>query len=207
MRAYESWQAGAKQREKQKERAGKRRPDEGSGPQDTAYETSWEASFDPSEPSKDFSFAGDYVNISKEDVDDGIASLAKWGRVDERALAALKRGIGIHHSGMNKIYRSLVERYPSGDPKSNFPLTTTPLVGSVRGICVWLLLQVRPPKRPPNIVEGRLLTLKLGTLALGMQWRCPWMSIDLTSRHRDKRPNKNFRVYRRLAIPHSIDGE
>ena len=116
IRAYESWKAGAKQREKQKERAARQRPDE-DGPQDVASETSWEASFDPSEPSKDFSFAGNYVNVSKEDVNKEIARLAKWSGADPRALAALKRGIGIHHAGMNKGYRGLVERYPTGDSK------------------------------------------------------------------------------------------
>jgi hypothetical protein len=115
MRAYETWQANAKQREKQKERVAKQRPTEGDRQQDIASETAWEASFDPSEPSKDFSFAGNYVNISKGDVDDEIASLAKWSGVDRRALAALRRGIGIHHAGMNKGYRGLVERYSSGD--------------------------------------------------------------------------------------------
>ena len=115
MRAYESWQAGAKQRQKQRARAAKQRPTEGDSPQSTAAETSWEASFDPSEPSKDFSFAGNYVNVSKEDVDNEIARLARWSGTDERILAALKRGIGIHHAGINKAYRALVERYPSGD--------------------------------------------------------------------------------------------
>jgi len=135
MRAYESWQARAKQREKQKERAGKQRPAEGDGPQDVASETSWEASFDPSEPSKDFSFAGNYINVSKEDVDNEIARLAKWSGVDRRALTALKRGIGIHHAGMNKGYRGLVERYPV-DNSVRTP-THPPLVGSVRDIYVW----------------------------------------------------------------------
>ncbi|KAF9648472.1 P-loop containing nucleoside triphosphate hydrolase protein [Thelephora ganbajun] len=111
MRAYESWKAGAKQREKQRERAARQRPIEGDGPQNLASETSWEASFDPSEPSKDFSFAGNYVNVSKEDVDNEIARLAKWSGVDPRAFAALKRGIGIHHAGMNKTYRALVESW------------------------------------------------------------------------------------------------
>lgn len=136
MRAYESWQAGAKQRQKQKDRTEKKRPGEGEGPQDIAPDTSWEASFDPSEPSKDFSFAGNYINVSKENVDDQIARLARWTKVDQRALAALKRGIGIHHAGMNKGYRGLVERYSSGDSKSKFPLTIASLVGSVRDICV-----------------------------------------------------------------------
>ena len=117
MRAYESWQAGARQRQKQKERVSRQRPSEGGGPQDVASDTSWEASFDPSEPSKNFSFAGNYITTSKEDVDDQIARLARWTDVDRRALAALKRGIGIHHAGMNKGYRAMVERYPGGHSK------------------------------------------------------------------------------------------
>ena len=115
MRAYEAWKAGAKHRVKQKERAVKERPTEGDRPRVVETEASWEASFDPSEPSKNFSFAGNYVNVSKEHVDKEITRLAEWSGVDKRALAALKRGIGIHHSGMNKGYRALVERYKSGD--------------------------------------------------------------------------------------------
>lgn len=139
MRAYEAWQARAKQREKQKERAGKQKPAEGDGPRDTASETSWEASFDPSEPSKDFSFAGNYIGVSREDVDNEIARLARWSSVDKRALAALKRGIGIHHSGMNKGYRALVERYLGGDPVKiythNLPLQLVPSRVFARGDC------------------------------------------------------------------------
>ena len=114
MRAYASWQLRGKQRAKQKERAAKQRPAEGDSPH-VATEASWEASFDLSEPSQDFSFAGGYVSISKEDVDRKIANLARRKKVDQRALDALKRGIGIHHAGMNKGYRALVERYPGGD--------------------------------------------------------------------------------------------
>ena len=137
MRAYESWQARAKQREKLKERAGKQKPTEGDGPQDTTSEASWEASFDPSEPSKDISFAGNYVNVSREDVDNEIARLAKWSGVDRRALAALKRGIGIHHAGMNKGYRGLVERYPGVDSVRILAHYPPSPVGSVRGLYVW----------------------------------------------------------------------
>jgi len=100
---------------KQMERAAKERPDKEDKPQSTLSEAPWEASFDPSEPSKNFTFAGNYASVSKEVVDKEITSLAGWSGVDKRALAALKRGIGIHHSGMNKAYRGLVERYQSGD--------------------------------------------------------------------------------------------
>ena len=136
IRAYESWKAGARQRVKQRERAAKQRPPEGNEPQNIS-DTSWEASFDPSEPSNDFSFAGNYVNVSKENVDHEIARLAQWSGVDQRALVALKRGIGIHHAGMNKGYRALIERYPNADSESKSLLTTTSLVGSVRDICAW----------------------------------------------------------------------
>ena len=119
MQAFHSWQAGARQRAKQRERAAKKRPDKGDDPQNITPEASWEGSFDPSEPSKDFTFAGNYVHVSKGDVDNEIAHLAQWSGVDKRALAALKRGIGIHHAGMNKAYRGLVERYPSG-PECNW---------------------------------------------------------------------------------------
>jgi hypothetical protein len=117
MDAYESWKANARQRVKQKERAAKERPTEGNRKQNITPDVAWEASFDPSEPSKDFSFAGNYVNVSKGNVDSEIARLAEWSGVDPRALAALKRGIGIHHAGMNKGYCGLVERYPSGDSR------------------------------------------------------------------------------------------
>ena len=117
MDAYESWKANARQRVKRKERAAKERPTEGNKKQNVTPDAAWETSFDPSEPSKGFSFAGNYVNVSKGDVDSEIARLTEWSGVDPRALAALKRGIGIHHAGMNKGYRGLVERYLNGDSK------------------------------------------------------------------------------------------
>ena len=75
------------------------------------------------------------MNVSKEQVDNEIALLVRTSGVDGRILAALRRGIGIHHAGMNKGYRALVERYPNYFGR-NFWLTT-PSVGSVRGIYAW----------------------------------------------------------------------
>jgi len=49
--------------------------------------------------------------------------------------------------------------------------------------------------------------VKLGTLALGTRLQCSGLAATLISWHRDKRPNENLSVYRRLSIPHSIDGE
>lgn len=108
IRAYESWLAKAKDRERQNERMAKQKTDKEGAPQGAA-ESSWEASFDPDEPSPQFSFAGT-SSYSKDDLDKEIDDLARWSTTDSRALKALKRGIGIHHAGMNKGYRSLVER-------------------------------------------------------------------------------------------------
>ena len=105
--AYQSWLEKAKQRERQLERATKQKADE-DAPLHEAVDTSWEASFDPDEPSALFSFAGT-TSYSKADLQKEIENLG-YTSTDTRALTALRRGIGIHHAGMNKGYRSLVER-------------------------------------------------------------------------------------------------
>ncbi|OBZ67834.1 hypothetical protein A0H81_12107 [Grifola frondosa] len=71
--------------------------------------SSLEASFNPQDPSPQFSFAGTPRGYSKSDLEEEIQSLARWKSAPEWALKALRRGIGIHHSGMNKHYRTLVE--------------------------------------------------------------------------------------------------
>jgi ATP-dependent RNA helicase DDX60 len=75
-------------------------------------ETSWEASFDPAQPLPQFSFAGTTTYL-KVDLEKEIQDLGRWTSTDPRALKALRRGIVIHHAGMNKAYRSLVERFGS----------------------------------------------------------------------------------------------
>lgn len=108
IRAHQNWLAKAKQRERQTDRAARQKTDE-DAPTQGAAESSWEASFDPDEPSPQFSFAGTSA-YSKADLQKEIDDLARWSSTDPKALRALRRGIGIHHAGMNKGYRSLVER-------------------------------------------------------------------------------------------------
>jgi ATP-dependent RNA helicase DDX60 len=108
IRAYQSWQEKAKQRERQLERAAKQKTSE-DAPLHEPLDTSWESTFDPDEPSAQFSFAGT-TSYSKADLQKEIDELARWTSTDTRALEALRRGIGVHHAGMNKGYRSLVER-------------------------------------------------------------------------------------------------
>ncbi|TGZ84201.1 P-loop containing nucleoside triphosphate hydrolase protein [Ascodesmis nigricans] len=63
--------------------------------------------FDPEAPSPEFSFA-DFTKHSKEELGEDLASSAFW-RTDRVFIDALKRGIGVHHAGMNRQYRQVVE--------------------------------------------------------------------------------------------------
>jgi superfamily II DNA or RNA helicase len=66
----------------------------------------WE-SFDPEAPLPEFSFA-DTSKISTEELDRHLDNL-KWQRCKPELLNALRRGLGVHHAGMNRVYRQAVE--------------------------------------------------------------------------------------------------
>lgn len=65
------------------------------------------ASFDPQAPLSMFSF-GDETKYSASELESTIWSL-RWKNLDPRLIECLKRGIGIHHAGMNHKYRQVVE--------------------------------------------------------------------------------------------------
>jgi superfamily II RNA helicase len=89
-------------------KAAKRRKDDDGAPENLGeQEHSWENSFDPNEPSPQFSFTG-ITTYSRSDLAKNIQELRRWA--PDWALDALERGVGVHHAGMNKKYRSLVER-------------------------------------------------------------------------------------------------
>ena len=71
---------------------------------------SWESTFDPNDPSPQFSFSRQAA-YPKQDLQEDIRLLERRSLVPQWVCKALWRGIGVHHSGMNKNYRSLVERY------------------------------------------------------------------------------------------------
>ncbi|KAH9943357.1 P-loop containing nucleoside triphosphate hydrolase protein [Epithele typhae] len=115
IKQWEAWVARAKERERLAERLKKVKKDDDKGSAADSPDASWEASFNPDEPSPQFSFAGSSPAFTKEDLDDEIRSLSRWSSAPEWALNGLRRGIGVHHSGMNKHYRTLVESlYRSG---------------------------------------------------------------------------------------------
>ncbi|KAH7929957.1 P-loop containing nucleoside triphosphate hydrolase protein [Leucogyrophana mollusca] len=104
---WEAWQARAKDRERLAAKAKKQKKD--SDAPLPAQDHEWQASFDPEDPMPQFSFAGQHT-YSKSDLEGDIKSLG-WifPPLPDWAIPCLKRGIAVHHSGMNKRYRSLVE--------------------------------------------------------------------------------------------------
>lgn len=105
---WEAWKARQKNEERlaQKAAARKRNPDD-ERPQEGEHQ-SWESYFDPGDPSPQFSFA-DTSAYTKEELLEDIRSLG-WTGTPDFLVQALGRGIAVHHSGMNKTYRVLVER-------------------------------------------------------------------------------------------------
>lgn len=110
VKRWEIWVSKAKERERQAERLKKAKRDEDGSTVDAQLEINWETSFNPEDPSPQFSFAGLSPAFTKEDLEDELHGLARWRSAPEWALKCLRRGIGVHHSGMNKHYRTLVER-------------------------------------------------------------------------------------------------
>ncbi|TFY54174.1 hypothetical protein EVG20_g9819 [Dentipellis fragilis] len=107
MNQWRKWQSEEKQRHRAAERLSKQKTDP-DAPRETDSR-SWESSFDPKDPSPQFSFAQLHA-YAKEDLADEIGKLRRWTSTQGWVLDALWRGIGIHHAGMNKAYRNVVER-------------------------------------------------------------------------------------------------
>ena len=61
--------------------------------------------FDPDAPCEEFSFA-DVQKVQKSDMEEYFRQM-EWKGVAEWLMKALKRGVGIHHAGMNKKYRTM----------------------------------------------------------------------------------------------------
>ncbi|KAI3338523.1 hypothetical protein F4824DRAFT_82965 [Ustulina deusta] len=66
----------------------------------------WE-SFDPGEPLEEFSFA-DSSRLTRSELEGFIGSL-KNKNIRSHLFSALRRGVAVHHAGMNRSYRQVVE--------------------------------------------------------------------------------------------------
>ena len=67
------------------------------------------ASFDPDDPQDGFHFA-DNKKLSKDEMAKHLKELIRR-EVPQWQLDALKRGVGVHHAGMNRKYRQVVEMF------------------------------------------------------------------------------------------------
>lgn len=109
LQAWEAWKVRAERQSRLSEKTKKQKKDKDDEPGHGAQDASWESSFDQDDPSPQFSFAGTQ-KYSKSSLEEDLRQL-KWTSTPDWAIGALRRGIGVHHSGMNKGYRSIVERY------------------------------------------------------------------------------------------------
>ncbi|KAK8016060.1 DEAD/DEAH box helicase [Apiospora rasikravindrae] len=71
------------------------------------YEPSHWTSFDPDAPIAEFTLA-DHTKISRDELEKSLRDL-QWLKISTRLISALKRGVGVHHAGMNRRYRQIVE--------------------------------------------------------------------------------------------------
>lgn len=105
---WTAWRASQRMREKEGEKQKKSKPDD-EAPQFQGPGHSWHESFNPSHPSPEFSFAG-IKKYARAELDKDIAKLGWSGPPPQWMILALERGIGVHHAGMPKGYRALIER-------------------------------------------------------------------------------------------------
>ncbi|KLO14115.1 P-loop containing nucleoside triphosphate hydrolase protein [Schizopora paradoxa] len=110
VKQWEAWKVAQEKKQKAQAKVAKKRADAEEMRESQETSLSWESSFDPSDPLPEFSFA-DLKRYSRGELLKDIEEL-KWSRasIPSWALDALHRGVAVHHSGMNKGYRNLVER-------------------------------------------------------------------------------------------------
>ena len=117
---WEKWESRAKLREKDAEKLKKAKPAEGVGRDElekkaASQDRPWQESFDPEDPNPQFSFASEKTSYSKEELLKDIAELRRmrFGKrtAPDWAIDALRLGIAVHHDGMNKKYKLIVESY------------------------------------------------------------------------------------------------
>ncbi|KAF8551588.1 P-loop containing nucleoside triphosphate hydrolase protein [Imleria badia] len=104
---YDEWLSKAKDRERAAARAAKNRVDLDGVKTETVE---WQATFDPTAPLPQFSFSGEHTSRTSSTLEEELKQLAHWTSTPLKwTLSCLRRGIAVHHSGMHKRYRILVE--------------------------------------------------------------------------------------------------
>jgi len=106
---WQEWQGQAKIRQKQEDKAMKSVKGRSKDEMIRDKEGSWLESFDPEAPLPQFSFQSAKAKKSGQELEDDIADLSRWKDIPEWIVSCLRRGIGVHHSGLNRKVRQLVE--------------------------------------------------------------------------------------------------
>lgn len=103
---YELWKASKDKRKMPKKTTEKRTKDEKMREEANADVSRWEL-FDPDWPLDQFSFA-DGSRLGRSELVEFIKSL-EGENIRPYLFSALKRGVAVHHAGMNRRYRQVVE--------------------------------------------------------------------------------------------------
>jgi len=106
---WQDWQGQAKLRQKQEDKILKSAKGRSKEELIRDKEGSWLESFDPETPLPQFSFQSAKSKKSGQEIEADIADLTRWNYIPDWMLSCLRRGIGIHHSGLNRKLRQLVE--------------------------------------------------------------------------------------------------
>ena len=113
LNAWEQWKGQAKERERaaarEKRNTGKLKADLELRMQSENPNERME-NFNPSAPLNDFTFLNTKAPYSIKELMEDCSEIA-WAGTPAWATVCLRRGIGVHHSGMNKAYRSLLEMH------------------------------------------------------------------------------------------------
>lgn len=112
MAEFEKWKIAKEKKSKEKDVKAKKGKagDERQSKEDTlrdnaSSEGSAFESFDPDRPLDQFTFA-DIKKSTREELEEDMNRL-RWANISEELLDALRRGIGVHHAGMNRRYRQV----------------------------------------------------------------------------------------------------
>ena len=106
---WQERQGQAKSRQKQEDKVMKSLKGRSKEEMIRDNEGSWFDSFDPEAPLPQFSFQSARSKISGQELEADIANLTRWNDIPEWIVSCLRRGIGVHHSGLNRKVRQLVE--------------------------------------------------------------------------------------------------
>ncbi|KIY71644.1 P-loop containing nucleoside triphosphate hydrolase protein [Cylindrobasidium torrendii FP15055 ss-10] len=108
LKQWGKWKNTEKTRARSRAKANKarRKNEEDEVREDAMESMSWEFSFDPDMPLTEYSFLG---KASRQELEEEIYNLRWTLAGDSWQMEALRRGIAVHHAGMNKHYRNLIE--------------------------------------------------------------------------------------------------